>query len=89
MTSPAQSKPVAKPQDRAAVLASGPEGERYATITQALSADRRNVAQKDLAEAQTAQACVATVAQAKAADIEVKLPKVCEKYVQKVRQEPK
>lgn len=63
--------------------------QAIAKTKEAKSADARNVAQKGLAEVQTAQACVATVAQAKAANIDVTLPKVCEKYVQKARQEQK
>ncbi len=81
---------------RAWEVTSQPGGTHYATILEKLSADTRNTAQKNLAdtqkglaEAQTAQACVATVAQAKTANIDVTLPKVCEKYVQKVRQESK
>lgn len=60
-----------------------------AKAKEAQSADARNAAQRGLAEAQTAQACVATLAQAKAANIDVNLPKVCDKYVQKAREEKK
>ena len=75
-----QAAPI-RPRDRAAELSMDPTGESYARISEGLSAQARNNAQKDLAEAQTAQACVATAAQAKTANLDVKLPKVCDKYV--------
>lgn len=47
------------------------------------------VAQRDLVEAQTAQACATTAAIAQESGIKVTLPKVCDRYVQQAREQSK
>ena len=72
---------MATPQQQERVVKTAAKGNETQT------AARGNVAQKELTEVQTAQACVATAVQARDNQIEVTLPKVCEKYIKQARQD--
>ena len=56
-----------------------------ASKREASTAAERNVAERGLAEAKTAQACVETLVNANTNKLSVTLPKVCDKYVKQNR----
>ena len=74
--------------DKKSVLSANAE-QADAKTKEAFTAAVRNIAQRDLAEAKTAQTCVSTAIQARDNQLQVTLPKVCDKYVQKTRQDQK